>query len=337
MTSIERWVERSLSSMSTMTREAFALDPLGTMRDTLDLHVSPVEELAAGREDGGSCDGVSYLSERVIFYAPTYNSKRENFTLAHEVGHWLVDQDEGILDWIADQDDAGLALETLCDRVAQRLLLPNDLIDNFVSHPIRARQVVDLYEGSAASRPVAAIAVASRLRAVGAVIIIDRSSGEVTSSSIQPDTEHGWPKVYPWRGERLPDGHFLASMEPEQALTRRSFWRAPWGARQDYFIDAIADERRIIAVLSGNDIWHVEAMPVLIDRAYDQRLVDTVFCCGEHLSVRGFPCSKCHQHFCPKCGNCRCTRVSASEQRCASCNCLSPVHVMTNGLCEMCA
>ena len=66
----------------------FALDPLETLRSDLKITVRAAEHLALMRDDGGACDGVSYLDDGVVLYAPSQWSKRQNFTLAHELGHW---------------------------------------------------------------------------------------------------------------------------------------------------------------------------------------------------------------------------------------------------------
>jgi len=60
------------------------------------LTVRAVDHLDDARADGGVCDGVSYLNDGVILYRSTGN-RRENFTLAHELGHWLVDQADATL------------------------------------------------------------------------------------------------------------------------------------------------------------------------------------------------------------------------------------------------
>ncbi|BDZ48631.1 hypothetical protein GCM10025867_08720 [Frondihabitans sucicola] len=333
---LERWTTRAIDQLSGPTREAFVLDPIETIR-SMGISVRAVDSLAESRQDGGMCDGVSYLSDGVVLYAPTDGSRRENFTVAHELGHWLVEHDDAILDWVANRDESSVALETLCDRIAQRLLLPDDLIDSIVSNPVRAQNILDLYAGSAASRPAAAIAVASRLKGLGAIVIIDRPSRSITSSSVVPDPELGWPKIYPWRGQQVDAAHTLVHMNSGDSLTRRSFWRSSWDKREDFYIDAVADDRRIYAVLADADLWKVEPMPVLTDRAWDTRLEGSVFCCGMQRAVRGYPCSKCQQYFCPKCGNCRCTRERADEELCITCNTLTRSHLLVNGQCEMCA
>jgi hypothetical protein len=259
---LEGCVEQALSLVPHDVRARFAADPIGVLRSDLGLTVKAVERLAHTREDGGACDGVSFLQDGVILYAPTPASRRKNFTLAHELGHWLAEKAPAIYNWLADQDEPGRLLETVCDRIAQRLLLPDDAATAVIgSSPIRAQHVVDLYETTQASRPVCAIALAKHLPGLGAIAIIDRYSGTVTHASVKPDPERGWPTVFPWRGQQLTEGHPLLRLAPGSFTTRRLQWRTSWNTQADFYVDAIADDKRVIAVFSGSDLWNAERFP----------------------------------------------------------------------------
>lgn len=109
---LEVCVERALSLLTDDVRARFTESPMAVLREDLKLTVRPAEHLSDARDDGGACDGVSFLQDGVILYAPTPWSRRENFTLAHELGHWLVDQAPDVYDWLADQDEPGRLLET---------------------------------------------------------------------------------------------------------------------------------------------------------------------------------------------------------------------------------
>ncbi len=77
---------------------------------------------------------------------PAHTRGVRNFTLGHELGHHLVDANASNVDWLADQPSPMQQLETICDRVAQALLLPNAVVAAHLSRPVRARSVLDLYE-----------------------------------------------------------------------------------------------------------------------------------------------------------------------------------------------
>jgi len=334
---LEGWAEGALRQLSAGVREHFALDPLETLRSDLKLTVRAAEHLTLMRDDGGACDGVSYLDDGVVLYAPSQWSKRQNFTLAHELGHWLVNRDDKLLDWLADHDEPTQILESVCDVIAQHLLLPDDLVRSIASSPVRAKDILELSDNSAASVPASAIAIAGQLPALGAAITINAQTREVLSATVHPDPEKGWPTVFPWRGDVLPAEHALASLRNGSTLTRKSFWRSKWGRREDFYIDAIGLPNRVIAILSSTDIWHTETLSNLDTRAWDQRRAGQVTCCGRTSQVRGFPCGNCGRFFCPICGNCNCTMRRANEGECDECHTLVPAHLLTDGKCENCA
>ena len=82
----------------------------------------------ASRGHAGWCDGVSITTAKLVLYRPTGN-RRENFTLAHELAHFLVESDDACLSWLADQRDPGRELEHVCDTIASKLLIPQEVID----------------------------------------------------------------------------------------------------------------------------------------------------------------------------------------------------------------
>ncbi len=334
---LDPWVDRAILRLDETTRSEFANNPAEALRRELGIQVRQVDFLATTRGDGGFCDGMSYLDDGVILYASTPNSRRENFTLAHELGHWIVEQDDGLFGWIADQENAAALLESVCDRIAQRLLLPEATVAEVVrTGPVRAAQVQELFENSSASWQACAIALARRLRGLAAIVLISRWDLSVQHASIQPDSDDGWPTIYPWTGQVLQEVHPLATLAPGKTLTRRLSWRSPWGSEAEFFVDAFADDRRVVAVFADQDVWNVEPARVLEPREYDKRPRGAIFCCGEERLVRGYPCGTCGQQFCPNCKQCQCDRNAKDEVQCAGCWLLKRANLMVDGLCESC-
>ncbi|SDN07783.1 hypothetical protein SAMN04488074_13346 [Lentzea albidocapillata subsp. violacea] len=334
---LDQCVDRALGYLDEVVRGRFAANPLGVLRDDLGLTVTAVDHLASRRADGGACDGVSFLQDGVVLYAPTPYSRRENFTLAHELGHWLVEQVEELYDWLGDQEDPPRMLETICDRIAQRLLIPGAVVDSVIGGRVRATHVMDLYRACQASVPACSIAVAGRLPHLGAVAVIDRDQDEVQYASVRPDAAEGWPTVFPWPGQSVPTGHPFRSMPLGEAMTRKTFWRTPWGKQEDYYVDAVSEGRRIIAVFSDIDIWDAERLHIDEPRDFDTRPSTEIHCCGRTQTVRGYPCQDCGQPYCPVCGNCRCGRIAQKEQMCSGgCFLRYQPHLLVGGLCEEC-
>ena len=199
MNALERHARRILGQIAETDREALAADPKRALTERFGLRVREQAELAQRRDAGGWCDGISFLDDGVILYAPSPFSRRENFTLTHELGHKLTEEDDDTLDWLADRDQPGRDLEQLCDLIAARLLLPETLITQVLNRRApEAAHIRALYEASAASEVVCAIALAQRLPCQGAVVIMDIGSSTVSYASVASPEDDGWPLAYPW-------------------------------------------------------------------------------------------------------------------------------------------
>lgn len=335
---IDAVVARAMSALPIATATRFALEPIATMETDLGLTVTTMGQPASSREDGGACDGVSFLDDGVVLYAPTPNSRRQNFTLAHEVGHWLVEQTPGVYDWIIDHNDPGPLLETVCDRIAQQLLLPRHLVDSTIAvgRPVRAQDLVDLYGATQASRPVCAIALAQRLPGLAAIVLIDRYSRLVEHSSMRPDLDEGWPKVFPWRGQEISATHPMLAVAPGVSASKRVRWTTPWGAHADYYADLFGEANRVIAVLSAQDHWDIDDFHAPSHREFDTRPLLSGYCCGTAFEVRQYPCPECRGPRCPRCNRCRCDRQSEREATCSGCYMVFAAHLLKDERCEAC-
>lgn len=334
---LEDCVTRVLGQLDDGVRARFASAPTATMESDFGLVVRAVEGLATFRSEGGTCDGVSFLEDGVVLYAPTAASKRENFTLAHELGHWLVEKTPGVYDWIADQEEPGPVLETICDRVAQRLLVPEDVSAAAVgSGPLRAQHLIRLHDSTHASRPVCAIALAKHLPGMGAVVLIDRYTNSVAHASINPHPELGWPKVFPWPGQRLGESHPLLLLPSGTSTTRRLSWRTPWGSQADFYIDAVSEDSRVVAVFSETDIWGAATFHPQSGREFDTRLALKGYCCGMGFEATGYPCPSCREAYCPRCKHCKCQRQILREVACTRCFLQFQPHLVVDGRCEDC-
>jgi len=326
----------ALAELAEDTARRFIDDPLGALRDDLNLTVRAVDHLEGSRTDGGVCDGVSYLSDGVVLYRRTGN-RRENFTLAHELGHWLVDRSDAIYDRLAAENDPAKLLESICDQVARRLLLPDQRITTILnSTSVEARHVLDLYSSSSASLHACVVALKDSLPGLGALLVIEPGGESVRYASVRPHDQLGWPTVYPWPGQSVPSGHPLRNIRPGGTVRQRTFWRMPWGTSAEFYMDAVADPHRTVAILSAEDLWEAEKFHPAVTREYAQRPDLETRCCGQARTVRGWPCDSCGQPYCPACGMCTCQRQSAAEALCSACFMSYLPHLLVNGLCEDC-
>ena len=302
-----RWADRLVGSLDPAVREALAREPKSAIEAHLGLRV--IENDALGeRGNGGWCDGLSIIDEGVIFYAPTSNSKRQNFTLGHEVAHYLVDADtdEATLDWVADLPDGAQVIEQVCNLVASRLLVPESLVGAVLADfGYGGSAVAELFEKSKASREVCAIALSERLPCDGFVALVNRDDHRVTFAS---RAHEGRP--YPCRGDAVPAGHPLLGIGDGDTAAAESWWPWPDGGRQTFYQHAFRDGRWVYAVLSANDRWQVTQFhPAPAERLTTTFPERAISCpCGYTGMARGFPCPTCHEISCPECHDCDCDR-----------------------------
>lgn len=280
------------------------------------------------------CDGLSFAEHNTVMYAPTAGSKRENFTLLHEVAHILVESDDDALVWLADRADPDVELERLCEQIAAAILVPDDLVNDILGFgPITADDLCRLIVRASASGPACAIALASRLTGPGAVIIIDRLTDQVIHSSLRSELA-----IYPWRGNDVPAGHPLKNLQVDTPITTKSFWTNNRGQRQTYYLSGVATEKRTYAILSTIDLWGVDRFhggQVPPERSNAPR--NTLRChCGFNGETTGWPCSECERAYCPRCGECDCPRRDRAQQQCIACFCLTPTVDIVNGICSNC-
>lgn len=328
---------RIISSISADVREAFLLSPLRAVR-LLELTVTPVETLQQERGEGGWCDGVSFLADGIILYRPTPNSRRENFTIAHEAAHWFVNRDDDAVDWIADHVNPKGILEQLCDHVAGHLLIPDAAIMAVVGNgPVRAKHIRALYEATNASEPACAIALTRRISGVAASVIIELPARTVAYASLVWDGFDGRPLAYPWPGQQIPHGHIFRTMDAQGTRTTKSWWSTPWDERHIYYLDATSDSRRIYGIFSEHDLWGVDALHLdVAERRPDQPSKELACPCGFRGTVTGYPHNDCNELFCPRCGSCGCAQKFSRHQPCSQCFTLTPPVDLKDGLCSFC-
>jgi hypothetical protein len=265
-------------------------------------------------------------------------SKRENFTLLHELAHQLVYRCAELLDWAIDRPDKDHLIEEICDQMAAELLLPPEFVLKVVGQEkVRARHVAELYSRGQASREACTIAGAKLLGCTGFVTMIDRKTGRIALTSRVGD-----PRPYPWKGDTLPATHHIKSLRPGRPLTVGSWWMRADGSRRGYWLDAYSDPRDdgyAFAIFADVDQWGIPGVHILEET--ESRPVPsqrTFWCSGCKRMVKGwqFECSKCHQPPCPTCKRCGCDVADDNMRTCTKCNLRFIRQRVRNGVCDGC-
>lgn len=331
MTTRREHARRLVEGIEPAQRAAIASDPIKGI-ESLGYTVVAEPALTSQRGAGGLCDGLSFADHNTVMFSPTPGSKKENFTLLHEVGHILVERDEDTINWLADRDDPDAETERLCEEVAAALVVPDELLDDLVGNgPITGDDLKTLVAGTAASGPACAIALASRLSS-GAVVIVDRATAKVVHSALRGEDL----RAYPWRHGDVPPDHPLLALQPGSATTRRSYWADEWNRRQDFYLSAVATEKRVYAVFSTTDLWGVDRFhggQAIPEKSKAPRT--GMRCrCGFTGRATGWPCQTCGKQYCPNCGDCDCQRRDRAQGTCTNCFCKAPD--LENGVCGAC-
>ena len=285
------------------------------------------------RGHGGWCDGMSICSAGVVLYRPTGN-RRENFTLAHELGHLLVERDDACMSWLGDQQDPLRAREQVCDSIAARILIPGELVDSVLDGGVpHADSLQLLHDATTASWPACANALAERLPCDGFVALFDNDSETIYYASRARDTH-----PYAWAGDSLPAGHILGQSPPPRKAV--SWWpRFNMNERRRYYVTIHEAGRFTHAVFAADDLWNVEALHVPQADQDDRRYDGAISCptCGYTGRTAFYPCNTCHTATCQRCGECECDRKARIKtERCAECTTSVLPHLIVDGLCPAC-
>jgi hypothetical protein len=297
--SARRWADRIVALVDLSVCRDLCADPRSAIGKHFPrLAVEPTPP-AWRREETGLCDGLYIRDSRLILYLPTPGSRRENFTLLHELGHHLIYEDDDLLTWLADHNDSQRACEEVCDQIAAQLLVPTELIERVLGErKPTASDIVSLYGQSSASREVCAIALAHRLGCEGFVALIDAPGHRVTLGALTADT-----RPYAWRDDPIPPGHPVEHLVAGELMCRLAWWPFPNGDRREYWLNAVMDGRFIYAILGDRDLWDTSALHITEAPPATGRPTFDVRCssCGHVGITHSFPCSDCRQPFCPKC------------------------------------
>jgi hypothetical protein len=303
-------------------RQALAADPEAALSGLPGIRVVPLPHLRDARGAGGWCDGLSFMADGIICYAPSPGSRRQNFTLLHEFAHLCVSGNDVALDWLADRADPSADLEHLCDAIAAEILIPAPVVTRLLAgSPPEPGHLKQLYASSSASEEVCAIALAAHIPVRGAVLLIRRDTATVTFAA-----SSGYPPLRIPRDLPVPPRHPLRDLGTRQrwagwttADLRQAFTDPPSEVGNSRITlesllrtQAEAGPRRTTAILreTASPVHHAENQfrreeEPPPDAAGASALV-TCPACGQASTRSSYPCEDCGVPPCPACGSCCC-------------------------------
>jgi len=310
--------------------DELAADPFGMLEGLgLDVAVVDPADLPSGCSIAATYDRDARPPR--IRVSNDLSAARRSFSVLHEYAHHVRDNVTELVDALWEQPDAGAELEErVCDAFAARVLLPPDVVAEYLGTGVTAASVTELIRTGRASREACAVAAAQRLPSAGHVMLLD-SDGVATFTA----TAGMLPRVArstPQDGATVLRG----AVGTARGLDRV---RLPSGVH--------SGELMIDVARSGNwavAVW-VEHSPPWggLSIALDDRPVGVPGycedCAKEFLSFAAV-CRRCGDPRCGDCGACACqAAASPRERECPACHMLLPPGAFVPGSerCRECA
>jgi len=314
---------RLLERLQSDQRRRLAVHPVAALHE---LGVTVFELGERQVSDRCSCDGAYFPVPRAprpaIGFVRTPGSRRENFTLMHELGHHLIRSDEDLLSMIADDDlDPHVLEERICDAFAGRMLVADDVLSAIAGgHRPQAADLRLLFDGCSGSLEACAVRLAERLRCEGYVVLLDRRSHSVRFASPSPECSYSWG-----RGTPVPVGHPAWRAQEGQSYRGQGelVWRS--GYKRNLWLDAVGDGTTVVAIFSSERYWPVVGLGILSDPsatiAGPMALTGSCLHCGARVfGTRS--CDKCGDVRCRACGKCGCGAPRPARVVCVKCHLL---------------
>lgn len=301
-------------------RARLAATPVRALQH-MGIRVHALDALATS--EACACDGAyfpePYAPVPTIGYVSTPGSRREKFTLLHELGHHLLRLDHSLLSRIGDEDDPDAFEERTCDAFAGSILVPDDVTRALLANRRpEAADLMRLYDTSNGSREACAVRLAEHLRCEGYVALLDTPTRTLRFASPSPEAPYRWR-----RGSNIPSGH--AAWKAVSTGAYRGEGEIVWqsGYRQQLWLDAVRVGSLVVAIFSADRYWQASDLGILSDPAIT-RSAPVAFSgtcphCGSNVyGLRA--CDQCGNVKCRKCGKCGCGAPPPAQRVCTSCH-----------------
>lgn len=305
----ERIAHQLIVECTHVSIPALRADPVGTLDRYAGINVVYSQRQA---EAGCGKGGGYYRADPPTIYLHPSSSRRDAFTVLHELAHHLQRHhpEWGFL--LMDIRDGHQRLrieETVCDRFAAEILLPPDQTDEetLASHP--ADVMAQLFENSQLSRPAVVRAVAGRMPAYAKWIlcVIDPKGVVTTSQSTYSGYPPGKNQVHAPLAQLASD----AQAGPVRKSMGEAYTYSTGATMTGMWAEACRDheDRYTFIALRPEKRYGV-------GQVRDERFVCASPSCSVELdSTRRLRrCQRCNQQCCPSCGTCSCDPVSTGKQ-----------------------
>lgn len=161
--------------------EALTLNAFDALADRSDIAIATVPEFVpVDAQLDCSVSGGYRESPPTLLVTRSMSTRRQHFTLLHELGHHLQRTDLALGEAVLAHREPEQFEEAACDAFAARILLPDEMIASVLgSEGPTARSARELFDLSNASRAAISVRLAGLLKPAAVVAVIDES-GVVT-------------------------------------------------------------------------------------------------------------------------------------------------------------
>jgi hypothetical protein len=311
---------RMLEQLSPGAAVRLGADPFAALSAFTDLEVRLVPEVEIGDRSGNAGCSVAgvYIHDAappILGVAASTSAGRRAFTVLHEFGHHLQQDQTTLADLLLEQPDGGIALEdAACDAFAAEILLPTSLVDRFIgTRGPTAAQVVDLWQASVASRAAACVRAAQRLSSPGHIVLLDEDGKVSFAASV------GLPPIT--RGSAQGDiGTVREALAGSGRAAGRTRVRYRDGIHGDELYAQVVPMGGFLLLVAVTDRapWLNFAPPSPSSGPVASSWVCEHIECGHEFASFDARCRGCGRPRCPECQRCQCP-PGVSEQTCSRC------------------
>lgn len=300
-----------IAECTTVNFAALSDDPFGTLLRSVEIAV----EIEAGLKDTGCGGGGYYRPSPPTIHLHPATSRRDNFTLLHELGHHLQQTHDqwgfALIDMI--DGERRKIEERVSDQFAAQVLMPVDDSDRHATSLHPADVMAGIFARSGASRSAALQRVREMLphgaRWLLAVADLDGvvSTSATTYDDPQPPKDFGQ------------DGFRRVAQEAMDSAVRREFHEGI-----EYRTGAVLDGMRVEAALDHEERYVFLALgPTTANGAGTwtfpaQECTNPV--CEKTFQAKSSSgrCESCQDFKCPYCHRCACT-APVPPTKCGTC------------------
>jgi Zn-dependent peptidase ImmA (M78 family) len=206
--------------------------------------------------DLGDKDGAFDPSRNVVFLSKSAGPERQRFTMAHEVTHFLILQDDDLLSDLHDAYEGDVleeAIEVLCNVGASAILVPeHELAELLGKYGSGARVLPRIAQTFGVSRPAACVTLAQHLEGRAVVAVVRAAKrGNAGGLTVQFSSKTPEMRYNLSPGTPIPSDHPIAlSFETGLPISEKSHIPFRSGKKMPAMVDAHPDGALVYVVLS---------------------------------------------------------------------------------------